>query len=334
MIGTPLAEKILNYKRTDTSDFIPVYKENKLTVWKVNKEVKPGKSPIIMIPAMINRYYIMDISNDNSLCKAMSDQGHPVYIVDWGQATPEDRWTTFTDVFLGTMKRVISKVTKDANDKPVLFGYCMGGIISVIYASMFSNEIKGLIALTVPIDFHKAGIMAKWTSKKYLNPENVVGALGNLSPDMVQGGFLALKPATWVRKWETAWKRQDDDKFMNSFLTLENWVNDNIPFPGGVWQEYIKWLYQENRLFNDELYIGKYKASLKNLSCPLLTIIAERDHIVPKESADPLHTLAGSDKKTVKYFSGGHVGIITSPKLFPQLSETLNVWLKETIDVD
>lgn len=333
MIGTPLLEKTLNYKRQSVSDLVPVYQENKLTVWKVNKESDPSKAPILMIPAMINRYYIMDISNDNSLCKAMSDNGSPVYVIDWGEATPEDRWITFTDVFLKTMKRVIAKVTKDAGSKPVLFGYCMGGIISVIYSSMFSDEIRGLIALTVPIDFTKAGVMAKWTSKKYLNTSNVVDALGNLSPDMVQGGFVALKPAKWVRKWETAWKRQDNEKFMDSFLTLENWVNDNIPFPGGIWKEYISWLYQENRLFKDELFIGKHKASLKNLKTPLLTIIAEEDHIVPRESAEPLHTLAGSDNKTVKYFSGGHVGIITSPKLFPQLSQTLNEWLKETIDV-
>jgi len=333
MIVSPLIEKSLNYKRESVSDLIPVYQENKLTVWKVNKPSQAGKAPILMIPAMINRYYIMDISKENSLCKAMSDNGSPVYIIDWGQATPEDRWITFTDIFLKTMKRVVSKVTNDAGDKPVLFGYCMGGIISVIYASMFSDDIKGLIALTVPIDFHKAGVMAKWTDKKYLNTSNVVDALGNLPPDMIQNSFVALKPAKWVKKWETVWKKQDNEKFMDSFFTLENWVNDNIPFPGGIWQEYIQWLYQENRLFNDELFIGKYKASLKNIKTPLLTIIAQEDHIVPRESAEPLHALAGSDNKTVKYFSGGHVGIITSPKLFPQLSQTLHEWLKETIDV-
>ncbi|MFN8575344.1 MAG: alpha/beta fold hydrolase [Candidatus Sericytochromatia bacterium] len=331
---SPLVEKTLNYKREDVSSFIPVYQENKLTVWKVNKPVQEGKSPILMIPAMINRYYIMDISNENSLCKSLSDSGYPVYIIDWGEATPEDRWQTFTDVFLGTLRRAVSKVTKDAKEKPVLFGYCMGGAISAIYASIFTDQVKGLIGLTVPVDFSKAGVMAKWTSKKYLDPEQVVNALGNLPPEMVQSGFLSLLPAKWYRKWETVWKRQDNDKFMNNFLTIENWVNDNVPFAGGIWQEYIKWLYQENRLFNDDLFIGKYKASLKNISCPMLTIIADDDHIVPKESAEPLHTLAGSNDKTVKYFAGGHVGIITSPKLFPQLSETLHNWLKEKIDID
>lgn len=328
----PLIEKTLNYKREDISDFIPVYQENKLTVMKVNKPSLPGKSPILMIPAMINRYYIMDISSENSLCKALSDSGYPVYIINWGEATPEDRWQTFTDVFLGTLKRAISRTAKDAGEKPVLFGYCMGGAISAIFASLFPNDVKGLIGLTVPVDFSKAGVMATWTKKDYVDPAQIVDAIGNLPPEMVQGGFLSLLPAKWIRKWETAWKRQDNDKFMNNFLTIENWVNDNIPFPGGVWQEYIQWLYQENRLYNDNLYIGRHKASLKNLTCPLLNIIAEEDHIVPKECAEPLHVLAGSENKTAKYFAGGHVGIVTSSKLFPKLSETIHTWLKENVD--
>jgi polyhydroxyalkanoate synthase len=327
----PLVKKIVDYKREDISDFVVFYQENKTKILKVKSDKKATKPPVLMIPAMINRYYIMDISETNSLCKELSENGHDVYLVDWGQAEPEDRWETFTNVFLGTLKRVVTKVTRDAGQKPVVFGYCMGGTMSVIYASCFPNDIAGLIGLTVPIDFHKAGVMAKWTDKKYLNPERVVDALGNLPPDMTQNSFVSLKPAKWVRKWETVWKKQDNDAFIDSFLTLENWVNDNVPFPGGIWKEYITWLYQENRLFNDTLYIGTHKASLKNLTCPLLTIIANEDHIVPKESAEPLHTLAGSADKTVKYFAGGHVGIVSSPKLFPQLSETVKQWIEEKI---
>ncbi len=324
-----LMEKIINYERKAVSELIPIYKENKVTVWKSTNEIKPGKAPVLMIPAMINRYYILDLSNDHSICKYLSDNGHPTYIIDWGEATAEDRWNTFTDIFLGTLKRIMTRVTRDAGAKPVLFGYCMGGTMSSIYASCFPDEIQALIALTAPIDFHKAGVMSQWTSKQYLNPNNLIDAIGNIPPEMTQNGFVSLKPMKWMRKWETVWKKQDNEKFVESFLTLENWVNDNIPFPGGVWQEYISWLYQDNLLYNDKLYIGKHKASLKNISCPVLTLIAEEDHIVPKEAAEPLHDMAGSTKKTVKYFNGGHVGIVTSPKLFPQLTQSVGEWLED-----
>lgn len=331
MMSTPLVKKMNEYKRSDISDFYVMYQENKARVLKVKSDVKATKAPVLLIPAMINRYYILDISKTNSLAKELSEDGHDVFVVDWGEAGPEDRWETFTDIFLGRLKRIVTKVTRDAGEKPVLFGYCMGGTMSVIYASIFPDDIKGLIGLTVPINFHEAGVMAKWTSKKYLNPANLVDAMGNVPPDMTQNGFVSLKPSKWMKKWETAWRRQEDDKFMDSFLTLENWVNDNIPFPGGIWQEYITWLYQENRLYNDTLYVGKYKASLKNISCPLLTIVANEDHIVPRESADPLHELAGTSDKTIKHFAGGHVGIVSSSKLFPQLSSTVKSWLDEKI---
>ena len=132
-----------------------------------------------------------------------------------------------------------------------------------------------------------------------------------------------------MKKWQNVWEKQDDDKFMELFLTLEYWVNDNIPFPGGIWQEYIKWLYQENRLYKDILVIGQHKASLSAIKCPLLTIVADADHIVPSDAAEPLHHLAGSEDKTLKHFNGGHVGVIVSLKLFPQLIATIGEWLEK-----
>ncbi|MBC7474283.1 MAG: alpha/beta fold hydrolase [Candidatus Sericytochromatia bacterium] len=325
----PLLKKMTEYKRQMVSRTTVVYQDNKVKVLKVVGKIDKTKSPVLMIPAMINKYYILDLSENNSLAKSLSDEGHAVYMIDWGEADPEDRWQTFTDVFLKVLKRVVSRVTRDAGEKPVLFGYCMGGAISAIYTSMFQDEIKGLIGLTVPIDFSKAGVMSKWTNKEHINPYLAVAAMGNMSPEMTQNSFISLKPAKFLKKWDTAWKKQDDDKFMDSFLILEQWVNENIPFPGGIWQEYITWLYQDNLFFKDELYVGNHKASLKNITCPILTIIANDDHIVPSESAEPLHNLAGSTNKTIKNFAGGHVGIIASPKLFPQLAETVKNWLED-----
>jgi polyhydroxyalkanoate synthase len=329
ILNSPLIKKIISYERKAVSDFSVIYQENKFRVLKVNSASTTDKTPVLLLPAMINRYYILDINSENSLCRDLSEKGHPVYVIDWGEATPEDRWYTFTDIFLGTLKRIITKVSRDAKAKPVLFGYCMGGTISAIYTACFPEVVKGLIALTAPIDFSRAGIMSKWTSEKYLNPGLLVDSIGNMTPEMTQNSFISLKPEKWLKKWETAWKKQDNPEFTDSFLNLENWVNDNVPFPGGIWQEYIKWLYQENRFFNDNLYIGEFKASLKNISCPVLTLIASDDHIVPPESAEPLHQLAGSKDKTVKYFNGGHVGIISSRKLFPQLTATVENWLEK-----
>lgn len=329
MIGTPLIKKLKEHKRQDVSETVVMYSENKLKVLKSEPENRVYKTPILMIPAMINRHYVLDLSVNNSLAKSLNQAGFVVYMIDWGEATAEDRWDTFTDVFTGKLKRVITKVTRDAGTKPSVLGYCMGGTMSLIYASCFTEDIKNLVVLTAPIDFSKAGVMSVWTKKQHLDAYKLVDAIGNLPADFVQNGFVSLKPAKNYRKWETVWKKQDDDRFMDSFLTLENWVNDNVPFPGGIWQEYITWLYQENRLYNGNLQIGSHKANLKNLTVPLLGIVAKDDHIVPIDAAEPLGELAGSKDKTIKHFDGGHVGIIASPKLFPQLSDCIKTWLAD-----
>ncbi|MGE3727335.1 MAG: alpha/beta fold hydrolase [Candidatus Sericytochromatia bacterium] len=324
----PLVRKALSYERQAVTPMHPIYQENKLTVWKTNSPETSKKVPLLLIPALINRHYILDLSEKNSLCKALSEAGYEVYMVDWGTASEEDRWMTFSDLFTGPMRRIVRKVTRDAGGrKPVLFGYCLGGIISNIYTSIFPQEVAGLIALTAPVDFSQTGIMGLWTQPKYLDPYQLVDAIGNVPPDLVQNGFTSLRPAQAVRKWQSAWEKQDNDDMLESFFTLEEWVNDNIPFPGGTWQDYIHWLYQDNRLFKDTLWIGKHHALLKNITCPVLNIVADNDHIAPPEACLPLTEKVGSDDVTDAHMPGGHVGIIASGRLFGKLVTLVVEWL-------
>jgi polyhydroxyalkanoate synthase len=324
---TPLQRKLATYERTYRTPMHVVYQENKLTVWKLDTPETSDKVPLLLIPALINRNYILDLSETNSVAKALAEKGYAVYLVDWGTATEEDRWMTLPELFHGPVRRIIRKVTRHAGRKPALFGYCLGGIISNIYTSMYPDDVAGLISMVAPVDFSKAGIMAQWTAAKHLDSHQVVDALGNVPPEMVQNGFTVLKPAAFYRKWISAFEKQDDEAFLDNFLNLETWVNDNIPFPGGIWQEYIAWLYQDNRLFKDELWMGPRKASLSNITCPTLAILASNDHIVPPDAAQPLVDMVGSDDASAITLKGGHVGIIASNKLFPQLINSITEWL-------
>ncbi len=331
-LESPLAVAQKSYRREQVTPMHAVYTENKLTLWKVNNEDVTHKTPLLLVPALINRSYILDLNETNSLCKSLSDKGYAVYLVDWGTPGPEDRWQGFADVIQGPMHRMVRKVTRMHKERPVLFGYCLGGILSMIYASCFPEHVSGLIAMTAPVDFSKAGHMALWTDEKYLNAPALVDAMGNVPPELIQNGFVALKPAQFIKKWRSAWRKQDNPSFLQAFFTVENWVNDNIPFPGNTWAEYIQWLYQDNRLLHDQLWIGDKHATLSNITCPVLTILAETDHIVPPESAQPLHDKAGAQDKTVLTLPGGHVGIIASGKVFPQLVSSLEDWLQKTVN--
>ena len=325
----PLLQHSLVYEREHATPMHAVYRENKLTLWKTNDPAGSDKVPLLLIPALINRQYILDLSESNSLCQALSAAGYEVYLVDWGKATGEDRWQSFSEVITGPLRRLVRKVTRLSRRKPVLFGYCLGGILANIFTACYPESVAGLVAMTAPVDFAKAGYMALWTRKDYLDPYQVVDALGNLPPEMIQNGFVALKPAQFLRKWRTAWEKQDNQDFLDTFFILETWVNDNVPFPGGTWQDYIHWLYQDNRLYRNELWIEAHHATLDKISCPVLTIVADQDHIVPPESALPLHEMAGSPDKTLLSLPGGHVGIIASSKLFPRLVTELTGWLDE-----
>lgn len=325
----PLVRKALSYDRQPVTPMHPLYQENKLTVWKANRPGQAHQISLLLVPALINRHYILDLSEKHSLFKALSEAGFNVYLVDWGIPEAEDRWMTFAEIFTGPMRRIVRKVTRDAGRRPVLLGYCLGGIMTNIYASIFTHEIAGLIALTAPVDFSKAGMMSLWTQPHYLNPYQLVDAIGNVPPDLIQNGFMSLRPVQTLRKWQSAWEKQDDGEMLEAFFTLENWVNDNIPFPGGVWQEYIHWLYQENRLYKDELWIGPHHARLSHITCPVLNIVADHDHIAPPEACLALNEKVSSQDITTCHMPGGHVGIIASQRLFGKLVTEMIEWLHE-----
>ena len=170
----PLVQHSLTYKNEHATPMHEVYRENKLVLWKTDTPKDTGKVPVILVPALINRQYILDLSETNSLCKSLSDAGYEVYLVDWGTATGEDRWQTFSDVITGPMRRIVRKVTRLNGRKPVLFGYCLGGIVSNIFTACYPEAVAGLVAMTAPVDFSKAGYMALWTSKEHLDAYGVV----------------------------------------------------------------------------------------------------------------------------------------------------------------
>lgn len=118
----------------------------------------------------------------------------------------------------------------------------------------------------------------------------------------------------------------DEDKVMN-FLRMEKWINDLPDQAGETYRQFIKDLYQGNKLMKGELQIGEYKVNLNNITMPVLTIYASEDHLVPPSSTKPLNDQIGSKDKQLYEFPGGHIGVFTGARSQKELSPTIYEWL-------
>jgi polyhydroxyalkanoate synthase len=187
--------------------------------------------------------------------------------------------------------------------------------------------VAALVNLLGPIDFSHAGFLGDMVDPRFFDAE-AIGDAGNMSAAMMQAGFTALRPTTQIAKLVGFLDRCHDPKARESFEALEKWSSDNIPFPGEAYTTYIGDLYQKNALVKGEHYVAGRKADLKNIRCPVLSIVADRDSICPPAAATALNDNVSSTDKEVLTVAGGHVGAVVGGKAAKVLYPALAAWLK------
>jgi len=290
--------------------------------------VKPaGALPVLVVPSMINKWYVVDLRSGASLVEALVAGGLDVYCLDWGTARDEDRYLTWDDV-LARLGRAVRFTERHAGRKQVgLLGYCMGATLAGIYAALEPKHVAALINLAGPFDFAHGGLLRTMVDPKWFDA-SAVAAAGNVSPDQMQSGFVALRPSAQMAKWIGYLDRMHEPASRESFGALEEWAGDNIPFPGSAYETYIADLYQNNALVKGEHHVAGRRVDLGSIRCPVLTVAAERDTICPLAAARALNETCGSADKELVVVPGGHVGAVVGSRAPKVLYPAMRDWLR------
>jgi len=290
------------------------------------RSTSPTGLPVLLVPSMINRWYVMDLRPGVSLANALVEEGLDTWLLDWGIPEDEDRYRTWADG-VDRIARMVRRTKRETGaDKVILLGYCMGGTMSSTYAALHSDELAGLINMAGPIDFSHAGLLGTLVHRAHFDPEALTAA-GNLPAEMMQSGFVALRPTTQISKWVALADRGTNPSFREGFSALETWANDNIPFPGASYVTYIRELYQDNQLVKGEFRVRGRLADLSKITCPVLTITASRDNICPPPAATALNDLVGAEDVESIEVPGGHVGMTIGSKAPKRLYPAIAEWI-------
>lgn len=281
--------------------------------------------PVVLIPSLINRHYVLDLSPGRSFAEDMVKRGHDVFIIDWGTPTDEDRFITFDDVADGIIARALRVATKLSGSEQVhVLGYCLGGTLAVIHAARHPERIRSLVALAAPVRFRDEGLLSAWTQTKSFDLRALVEAMGNVPWQLMQSAFQMLRPTLNAAKVVQLVDRVWDDEFMDGFLAIETWGNDNVSFPGACYERYVDALYRKDALVKGEFSLSGKVVRLEDITAPTMAITFEHDHIVPWKSASVLVERVSSKEKLHEHLSGGHVGAVISKKaaatLWPKIS--------------
>ncbi|WP_102348940.1 class III poly(R)-hydroxyalkanoic acid synthase subunit PhaC [Bacillus sp. Marseille-P3661] len=308
-----------------------IWTKNKAKLYRyISEKPKKYKTPLLMVYALINKPYILDITKGFSLVEYLLDQGFDVYMLDWGTPGYEDRHMKLDDFILDYIPRAVKKVirTSSANDISVL-GYCMGGTMTSIFASLHPElPIKNLVFMTSPFDFEDTGLYGNFLDERYFDVDNVVETLGNVPPEMIDFGNKMLDPlSNFYGPYVTLYDRSDNPKFVESWKLMQKWLSDGIPFPGEAYRQWIREFYQQNKLIKDKLTIRGRQVDLGAIKANVLNIAGERDVIAMPHQAEALMEKISSTDKEYICVPTGHVSVTFGPKAlqitFPKISEWL-----------
>jgi len=318
-----------------------IYTEDKMKlIHYIPTAEKPYPVPVLVVYALVNRYYILDLQPDKSVIKKLLDEGFDVYIIDWGYPSGADRYLTLDDYVNGYLNNAVDRIRERSGlDKITLLGVCQGGTFSVMYAALHPEKIENLITLVAPVDFDTdKGLLHVWA--KSLDVDKIVDYYGIVPGDFLNAGFLLTDPfRLMIDKYVGLFERiecEPDDEAcelrnedtVKNFLRMEKWIFDSPDQAGETFRQFFKDCYQKNLLIKNKLMLNGKKINLKNITMPLLNVMAEFDHLVPNDASKPLTDAVSSSDKETLVFPTGHIGIFVGSKSQKEVCPKIAEWLK------
>jgi polyhydroxyalkanoate synthase len=310
-----------------------VWRSGKTTLYRYGSIARPnGGAPLLITYALVNRPYMMDLQPDRSLIRGLLAQGVDVYLIDWGYPDGADRFTSLDDYVNRYLPACVEQVlTHHRIPSLNLLGVCQGGVLALCYAALHAAQVRNLVTMVTPVDFHTPGdLLSKWVRR--IDIGAFVGD-GNVSGDVLNQLFLALLPFRLTQQKYVHFLSErgaaGDPSQLENFMRVERWIFDSPDQAGAAFREFVSWLYQENRLAQGRLELGGQRIDLGSLSLPVLNLIGRRDHLVPPEASAALQRLIGSHDYTALEFDLGHIGMYISARAQREVPAAIAKWLAE-----
>ena len=306
-----------------------VYTENKLELLQYESLTDHQHPvPILIVYALINRPYILDLQPDRSIVRRLLEAGHDVYLIDWHEPSRLDRHLGLEDYVTRYLDNAVDVLRERSREDVVnLLGYCMGGTMAAIYTALFPRKVNALGMMAPALYFEDTGgVLERWGDEDYFDPQTLTETFGNVPGEFLAGGFDLLDPvANNVTKYVHLLDRVENEDFVRNFGRMERWLADDVDHAGEAYVEFIEKIYQENRLVENSLVIGGERVDVEAIDVPILQILGEYDTLVPPAASKPFNDVVASEEVTTIEYPRGHVGLAMSTgahrDVWPEVAE-------------
>src|SRR3954465_3458214 len=258
-----------------------VWRRGKAELWRYTGGTVKYGPPVLIVHSLVSRSYILDLRPGNSLVEYLTAAGLDVYMLDWGvpdELDADNDLERYVDWYLPRAIKAVQRET--GSDEVTLVGYCLGGVISALYAAGHGDApVRNLLLMATPMDFQEMGAMVAALGEGRMDPEHMIDETGNVPADVLYSGFFMQAPTVEIAQKATLLENLWNDQFVEGFQAMAQWSRDHVPFPGAAFRDLVYELIRKNALMTGSMLVGDRRIHLADARGDVLVAIAERDNV-------------------------------------------------------
>jgi len=285
-----------------------------------------GRGAVLLIPSLVNRAHILDLTADRSLARWLAAGGIRTLLLDWGEPGPAERRFGLAGYVGRRLLPALAAAAGLAGGRLALAGYCMGGNLALAAALARPQAVAGLALLAAPWDFHRPAPLlppALIPQRPLLRP--LLDRLGPLPVDLLQAGFAGVDPVRSARKFRRFADLDPASPAAEAFVALEDWANDGVALAPRVALDCLIDWYRDNRPARGRWRLGRQPVEPAALTVPALVAAPQRDRLVPPASS--LAILERLPAAEVLTGGSGHVGMLVGDDARQRIWQPMLAWL-------
>lgn len=296
--------------------------------------------PVLLVPALGIQPWTWDLMPSRSMVRYLMARGYDVYLLDWGKPSLSQRSLGLDTYVNEWMPAAVKSVCEHAeSDEVSLVGYCMGGLLCLMYLGAWPDApVRNLSTIASPVNFHKSGpfgtimaLMSYPALKAHdwfqLRLEPLDTKLFHIPGSLLSLAFKMTNPPGVVSSYLDLVRNISDREYVTEYMTLGQWFNDMVDYPGATVREVIEKMVIRNSLAGGRIHIGERTADFNNIRCSLLAFAGTSDRIVSVHAARDIMRLTASTDKRFEVVPGGHAGVFAGSKAPSHAWRAIADWL-------
>ncbi len=290
------------------------------------------KTPILIVPPLMVKPTIFDLRPGHSMVAFLVNYGFQVFMVDFGIPEKHDKYISVDHYVNEFIPEAIKKIVEFTGAHEVsLIGWSMGGIMSLLYTAIFDNlYVKNLVTIGSPVNYSKMfpfNILAKLIELPGI--KRAIDLMGNIPPVLTKNGFRILTPLKNMQRYITLVKNYWDREWVSAYETINDWIEDFIPYPGEAFKQFVSEFIKDDKLRKGQLKIGSRYVDLSRIRVNVLAFVGTTDIIAPRASVEAIKDFLPNSRVELQYVPLGHIGLVAGSEAPEYVWKPMAKWLAE-----